>query len=116
MRAFVEWSIMRAAFEMGFEASAGEGRRATAEERPSKSTIAISTAVLVCWTVVALTLLSESWFRQESTREENTSLGGPVLELRKSFIPPEISGSSEISAQRAATDASGVLHIEAKPV
>ena len=89
---------MRAAFEMGFEASAGDGGRVTAEERPSKSTIAISTAVLVCWTVVALTLLSESWFRQESTREENTSLGGPVLELRKSFIPPEISSSAEKSA------------------
>jgi hypothetical protein len=89
---------MRAAFEMGFEASAGDGRRATAEERPSKSTIAISTAVLVCWTVVALTLLSESWFRQEGIREENTNLGGPVLELRKSLIPPEIFSSPEKSA------------------
>ena len=112
---------MRTAFEMGFGAGADDGGRATAEERASKSTIAISAAVLVCWTVVVLTLLSGSWFRQENAGLENIGLESTGsestgLELRKSLIPPEISGSPENSAQRTGTGASAVLHIEVKPV
>jgi hypothetical protein len=101
---------MRTAIETRSETSLSGWARAD-ETRQAKSTVAISAATLVCWGIVVLTLLSGSWYRQESVGAEHID-----LELRKSLIPGEFSCPHENCAKRAATDASSILHMTAKPV
>jgi hypothetical protein len=106
---------MSAAVERRAGTNVRDWVQVTRKERPAKSTIAISVAILVSWSIVALTLLSGSWYREDDSRSSPDK--EPVnFELRKSLIPGEFSCQPENCGKRAARDALSILHMAAKPV